>query len=340
MSSWIENLKTALSTQGRCALVTMTQVKGSTPREPGAKMVVWQEGFDGSVGGGKLEFEALARARARLADPDAAEPTIERYALGPSLGQCCGGSTSLLFEVMDESALGWLDPLQGAAQGSGDAVLASRLDGDIVAKTTVTGEACRGATLPEEVAAAARQSLASSERLCRIVPGPDRSRFLLEPLPEARATLALFGAGHVGQALVRVLGGQSFDLIWIDERAEIFPDSLPRGVTAMPAAAPALVAERLPEGSYVLVMTHSHDRDYEIVEAMMRRADFAYLGLIGSDSKRARCLKRLRALEIPEVDISRLTSPIGLPGIEGKLPEEIAIAVAAQLLQLRDSKPS
>lgn len=338
MTTWIDELRTALETHRRCVLVTMTQVKGSTPREPGAKMVVWDDGFAGSIGGGKLEYQAQAKARARLGDPAADGPHIERFALGPSLGQCCGGSTSLLFEVLDERALDWLASLAAAVEADGLALLASALDGPVVAKTAIDPAGQAGAAAPDTVASAARSLLASGDRLCRIVPGPDERRYLLEPLPEPLPTVALFGAGHVGQALVRVLSGLAFQVLWVDERAELFPETLPRGVTAVPAQVPSLVAERLPPESYVLVMTHSHDRDLEICERLMRRGDFAYLGLIASDTKRARFLKRLRAVGIAEDRIARLTSPIGVPGITGKLPSEIAVAVAAQLLQVRDAK--
>lgn len=340
MTDWIEELRHALATQRRCVLVTMARVKGSTPREPGSKMVVWADGFAGSVGGGALEFEAQAKARARLADRAAVSPAIETFALGPTLGQCCGGSASLLYEAIDGGAADWLEALAEAAAADGRALLVSALDGPAIAKTAVTPAGTRGAPLPAEVAATAQTLLAEDERRCRIVGDAKRGSFLLEPLPEPPPTLALFGAGHVGQALVRVTAGLAFRTLWIDERAGLFPDSLPPGVTAVPAQQPALVADRLPPGSYVLVMTHSHDRDFELCERLLRRGDFAYLGLIGSDTKRARFLKRLRELGLPEARIARLTSPIGIPGISGKLPAEIAVAVAAQLLQVRDSQPA
>ncbi|MGP1393889.1 MAG: xanthine dehydrogenase accessory protein XdhC [Inquilinaceae bacterium] len=153
---------------------------------------------------------------------------------------------------------------------------------------------------------------------------------LFEPMSPPRATLLLFGAGHVGRALVSVLDGTGIAVRWIDSRVEEFPDAIPAGVTRILTDAPEAEVESAPAGAAYLVMTHSHAIDLALVEAILRRDDFVYLGLIGSRSKRARFERRLRTRTLPT---DRLVCPIGIDGVTGKRPKEIAIAVAAQLLQ-------
>jgi len=159
---------------------------------------------------------------------------------------------------------------------------------------------------------------------------------LLEPVTQPAFEIALFGAGHVGKAVVKLLTDLSCRVRWIDSRADAFPDSIPANVVAMQSDDPEAEIDSLPPGCFVLVMTHSHPLDQRILEAALRREDFRYIGLIGSATKRARFLKRLAARGLSEAELARLTCPVGLPGIGGKQPAEIAVAIAAQLLQLRD----
>jgi xanthine dehydrogenase accessory factor len=144
--------------------------------------------------------------------------------------------------------------------------------------------------------------------------------------------LYLFGAGHVGKAVVRALHGLPFRITWIDSRDNVFPDDLPEHVLAIQSAAPASEVDKAPAGALFLVMTHSHPLDLEICARVLQRSDVAYLGLIGSETKRARFASRLRAICIPPQALARLTCPIGIPGIAGKEPSVIAASVAAQLL--------
>lgn len=153
-------------------------------------------------------------------------------------------------------------------------------------------------------------------------------------LPADALDLVLFGAGHVGQALVQVLAVHPCRIRWIDPRAELLPEDPPANVTPIPSALPVHEVARGPERAAWLVMTHSHDLDLDLCEAILRRGDACFVGLIGSATKRARFETRLVNRGIAPEALRALACPIGLPGIAGKHPGTIAIATAAQLLAL------
>jgi len=156
------------------------------------------------------------------------------------------------------------------------------------------------------------------------------------PAPEPRFFLQLYGAGHVGRAIVRVLRDIPCQVQWIDEREAEFPGDEPPAPHVDRVCVDPVEAEveAAPPQACYLVLTHRHDLDLRIAEAVLRRGDFRYLGLIGSRTKRARFLRRYAQRGIPAETLSRMTCPIGVPGIAGKEPEVIAVAVVAQLLQL------
>lgn len=251
--------------QADAVLVTVHAVQGSVPREPGAWMAVFADAVVGTVGGGHLEFDAIAQARERLAGAGG-EPVL-RYPLGPTLGQCCGGVVQLRFERV----------------GRDDAAsLAARLDA-------------------------------------------------------ARSPVALFGGGHVGGALVNVLCTLPFAVTWIDSRDEIFPAQVPDTVRCEHSDPVQAAVTDLDPGSRVLVMSFSHAEDLDVVAACLKRLrerdDLPFVGLIGSRTKWATFRNRLRERGFRDDELARITCPIGVPGITGKQPEVIAVAVAAQLLQ-------
>ena len=158
---------------------------------------------------------------------------------------------------------------------------------------------------------------------------------LLEPMRPETDTLLLFGAGHVGKALVSVLADLPFRVRWIDERAAEFPAAVPANVRVEVTDRPAEQVMTAPAGAFFLVTTHNHALDFRVTEAVLRRGDFAYAGLIGSRTKRARFEKGFRKLG---VDSEPLVCPIGIDGISGKHPKTIAVAVAAQLLQAAEER--
>jgi xanthine dehydrogenase accessory factor len=309
--------------------IVLIAVEGSTPRESGAAMIVTAAAITGTIGGGALEHGLMGEARELLtAPPGAWARRVRRIALGPALGQCCGGSVTALLERYGRAeaiALGTAERLEGA-------VLVRPLDDGAPALLA------RGMVAPDDLPAPVRRALA--ERMDRrslptlrlLRPGPGGGPWLLEPLDPPMATLMLYGAGHVGRALAGTLAGTPFDVRWIDTAVDRFPAADTPAETRIVATQPAVIARSAPADSYHLVMTCSHALDLEICHAVLGRGDFAYLGLIGSATKRTRFASRLAALGHPPALIGRLTCPIGLPGLDGKAPAVIAVSVAADLL--------
>ena len=148
-------------------------------------------------------------------------------------------------------------------------------------------------------------------------------------------SIVLFGAGHVGRAVVRVLAGLDCHVQWIDTRDDAFPAAIPDNVACVVTDAPEAEVAAAPAGAYFLVMTHSHPQDEALAERILARDDFAYFGLIGSVSKRRQFERRLEARGTPRSRLAAMTCPIGIDGISGKEPEVIAIAVVAEMLRVR-----
>ncbi|MGM9490927.1 xanthine dehydrogenase accessory protein XdhC [Ideonella sp. YS5] len=244
----------------RAMLVEVVSARGSVPREVGTRMLVAADAVAGTIGGGHLEWQAIARARERLAAGENAALDWA-VALGPSLGQCCGGALTLRFMPLDEAMVGaW-------------------------------------------------------------------------PRPAPLFTLHLFGAGHVGRALVRVLAELPCRVVWVDEReAEFPPGPLAPNVERVCVEPVEAEVSNGHAGDAYLVLTHSHALDLALSQAILKRGDFGWFGLIGSASKRARFEHRLRERGVDDALLARMVCPIGLPGIEGKQPGVIAVAVATQLL--------
>jgi len=259
--------------EGPAIVVEVIATRGSAPRDAGTLMFVSATACNGTIGGGHLELQAITVSRAMLAAGDV-QRHERRYALGPSLGQCCGGAVTLAFFSLDEATL------------------------------------------------AARPA----------------SRHLFH--------LQLHGAGHVGRAIATLLATIDCEVDWLDQRDDGFPEATTLG-SQWPDHIHRIGAETIehevrhaPPGAFYLVLTHEHALDLRIVEAVLRRGDFAFLGLIGSKTKRASFAHRLEAKGVDAREIDRITCPIGIAGIAGKQPEIIAAAVVAQLLQLASARGS
>ncbi|PZP22839.1 xanthine dehydrogenase accessory protein XdhC [Pseudomonas kuykendallii] len=155
---------------------------------------------------------------------------------------------------------------------------------------------------------------------------------LFEPMGQPQAQIAVFGAGHVGRALVPLLAGLPCKVRWIDSREAEFPPSMPAGVVRVLDEDVVDQVAAMPAGSYFIVMTHNHQLDLELAEAILARDDFAYFGLIGSKTKRVRFEHRLRERGIGAEVLQRMRCPMGLAEVKGKLPVEIAISIAGEVI--------
>ena len=317
MDTWA-TIGKALRGERRCALVSIVDAKGSAPREAGARMVVLQDGsFAGTIGGGTLEWRAIERARATLAKGGAGGDTppvdLARMSLGPDLGQCCGGSVRILLEVFTPDRAAEVQTLVEAEQ-AGLFATEGRIGERCVERTVLTGDLPGG----EE------SLLAADGRL-------------LERFGTQKQVLALVGAGHVGRALILALAPLDFNVVWIDPRKDEFPSIVPGDVRVVVSPAPAAELDAVPDGAFVLVMSHSHALDFDVVLAALKARRFGYVGLIGSGTKKARFISRMRQAGLGDDDIARLVCPIGIEGIESKVPAAIAASVVADLLRRRDA---
>ncbi|TYO89498.1 xanthine dehydrogenase accessory protein XdhC [Oceanicella actignis] len=322
----IDALRAAVAAHGRVTRVVVAQTRGSTPREAGAQMLVWADGFAGTIGGGALEFAALAEARRRLGS---GRSGLESHALGPALGQCCGGAATLAYEVVDADVLSRLEALADEARAragrtGGRPALARPLGG--VGRAADAPAAIRAALA---AAARARGAGAAPGPVC----APADPPWLFEPLAEAPTPLFLYGAGHVGRALARVLQDLPFALTWIDSARERFPDPAPAHARVLIAPDPADAVDLAPPQAVHVAMTCSHALDLEICHRALRRG-CVRLAVIGSRTKAARFRARLRALGHDEAQVAAMACPIGDPAL-GKAPAQVAVAIAADLLAWR-----
>jgi len=338
VTAWIDALVRCRARGERAVLVSVVSVRGSVPRGPGTRMVVTASAIEGTIGGGHLEHSAIGIARDMLAASGAPAFEQRRFPLGASLGQCCGGLVNLVFEPIAAEA-DWVDAL-AALRRRGTAVVLATPTERAAGRLIVAADAADGSlgdeALDAEVAAAARAQLASGEgaRVARF--GADDVPVFLDPIRERGFAVVLFGAGHVGRALVELLGRLPCRVTWVDERDAEFPESVPPNTAVVVSDAPEAEVAAAPAGAYFLVMTHSHALDQTVAEAILARADFAYFGLIGSLTKRRQFERRMAARGIPAERFAGMTCPIGIPGIKGKEPATIAIAVAAELLQVHE----
>ena len=345
MNEWVTSALELRARDEPFVLVTVAGVRGSSPREPGARMIVTREEILGTIGGGELEYRCARMAWERLA-PDSSRPRFElrRFPLGSSFGQCCGGIVDIHFETVAGGGADWLHRLADAMKNPGaqPAVLVTPADDgaagvprvypaglDATGGTTAAEDADGGnirAAVETFLADGADAALSSSG-------GRD---YLLTAVRQPDFRIAVFGAGHVGRALIHVLAPLPCRVDWIDSRPLLTDETLPHNVRGHVSADPPGTAADLPAGTFCLVMTHSHPLDLEICAKLLPRTDIPYCGLIGSRSKKRRFEQRLRALGLAPAEIARLVCPIGIEGIGGKRPAEIAVATAAQLLRERE----
>lgn len=292
-----EALIQACKTHGFIARVVVAKTRGSVPREVGAAMLVWKDGAAGTIGGGTLEYEAIMSARRRI---EPGTRLLTRHALGPDLGQCCGGSVDLLTETFDLELSEAL-PTDVIVRGDGDMPL-------VVAR------------------------IKASARNAGQMPPPQLiSGWMVEPVSAQQRDIWIWGAGHVGRALVQVLSPlPQLRLTWIDTRMDRFPEQIPAGIEHLSARHPEALVRFAPKGAEHLIVTYSHQLDLQLCHHLLVHG-FQFAGLIGSATKWARFRSRLQKLGHTPDSIARITCPIGQPSL-GKEPHAIAIGVGSALL--------
>lgn len=249
--SWVEAVSELEASGENYVLVTVLEALGSTPRDSGTKMVVSNNNIYATIGGGNLEFKVIEQARALIEQGKTCQK-IEKFQLGPSLGQCCGGDATIMFEMFSA------DNLQ----------------------------------------------------------------------------LDIYGAGHISQALILVLAQLPIRIRWIDSRRDIFPEKLPANVRKIINEDPTELVNSAPKNSAFLILTHSHQLDFELCQAIIKRGDALWLGVIGSNTKRKKFQHRLAHREFTAAQIQQMICPVGLSQVPGKLPMEVAVSIAGQLIEL------
>jgi len=335
MNEWIDELSDLTAAGERVVLVTVSGIRGSAPREVGAKMIVTDDLTIGTIGGGQLEYQCTRIACDMLGGDEA--PALRKFPLGTSMGQCCGGVVDILFEPFASGLPAWLRDLRALHGQREAAAVVTDLDG-ATGKSVVTANNTFGAAdVPANIVGIAREGLEANRRAHRI------DDWFFEDVVGTDFNIAIFGAGHVGSAVVRSLSTLDSNIRWIDSRRNVFRDT-PSNVRTIESAEPALEVAAMPPNSCFLVMTHSHAIDFEICDRILRRSDAAYCGLIGSLSKRRRFEKRFRSQGMTDGVIGKLVCPIGVAGISGKKPAEIAVAAAAEVLRayektMREASP-
>jgi xanthine dehydrogenase accessory factor len=329
VNEWIDELCDLSAADEPAVLVTVAGIKGSAPREVGAKMIVTSRETIGTIGGGQLEYQCTRVAAGLLGDE---QMLLRSFPLGAAMGQCCGGVVEILFEPLGNGMPAWLRDLRALHGQREPAVVATRISRTAPGKFVVTADEVFGVpdgdSLPRMVTRA--------RDLLRVHGKAERDvQDFYEPVVAPALNIAVFGAGHVGTAVVATLAGLDCNIRWVDSRRNIFRQ-VPANVRAIESEQPAFEVAAMPPASFYLVMTHSHAMDFDICDRILKRGDASYCGLIGSRSKRRRFEKRFRQQGMTEVQLAELVCPIGVPGISGKKPAEIAVAAAAEILKLHE----
>ena len=309
MQGWVEQVQTYLLEGQRVCRIVVAEAKGSTPREAGADMYVTANETSGTIGGGTLEFEAMALVRQMLAEIPENSIGFTRkfrtFALGPNLGQCCGGQVTLMFEGFTPSCL---EVLASAYRPSAAGYI----------------HKARPQFQASDICVLAKDKVRA--------PAYDKnSQTLHLPAEKPLVPFYLYGAGHVGRAVMAAVSGLSLEKIWVDTAVSRFPVSADPSVTMVPAADMCVVAAHAPKGAIHIVMSYSHRIDEVLVYTILKKDDFARLGLIGSDTKYRRFCTSLRKKGIGDNQLAQLVCPIGVPVLKSKIPSHVGLSVATQI---------
>lgn len=332
MNSYFTNdILEGISRWGDVVRVVITRTQGSTPRDVGASMVVGGEGFLGTVGGGKLEFLALQHAALMLNEETrCARRQTESFVLGTQLRQCCGGVAWLLFEKYSSDNVVELTAFQKTLSLD-DWVMRTTDD-----TTDLLSNASDGTKLEQwpQIAKAVQKKINGNDAVSGfLLSDKEADTWFVEPACYRKAPLYIYGAGHVGRALVRVLEGTPFDITWVDTDENRFPKDIRKGINPVVSKLKTEYgAVGQENNAFHVVMTYSHEADFDICRSILMKGQGCYLGLIASQTKRAKFINRLKKEGVTEEALKMLRCPIGLISFKQKDPAVIAISIAAQLL--------
>lgn len=294
-----------------CIRVLIVEGKGSVPRPAGVSMLIFADKIEGTVGGGAMEWEAMREAR-QMIGAGASKGRVMRLSLGPQLGQCCGGQVMMLLEPWDARSDAPTDAMPSAPRQMLRPVLAEA-----------------GTEPPAPL-----KRLAMKLRTGQLpAPTPKiEDGWLFEPPMGPCHAIWIWGAGHVGRAVVEVLSPlPDLALTWVDFARERFPERIPDAIDPLIAADPASLIPHAPRTAHHLILTHSHALDLALCHGLLSHGA-ASIGLIGASSKAKRFSNRLRELGHSSAQISGIACPIGDVTL-GKHPQAIAIGIAGALLR-------
>jgi len=329
--TWLSDLQQLLVHGDDAVLVTIARTEGATPREVGVKMVVARDRTFHTIGGGALEWRTIEFARRLLRDgahagglhggyrtsgTQCVTRRLERISLG-EYGDAPPGAATIAFERLTIADLAWVT------------LLSKRLAADDTSVRTVSFADDSPVLLSDALPNANHAD-------CLLW---DAGPMMTETLVREAFPVMVFGAGHVGTALIRVLATLPCEIFWVDDRpAQLLAragDALPANVRTIASDDPPSCVAQAPDGCNFVVMTYSDTLDQHIVESVLQSNRFDYLGVIGSHTKRHTLEQVLHARGIAPIQLARLHCPIGLDAMPSNAPEIIAVSVAAQLLQHR-----
>lgn len=328
MANWLKHAAELAEKKESFVLVTVCGVEGSAPREAGAKMIVTQNRQWGTIGGGNLEFSAVARAKKMIGN-DERGMHFEDYPLGPAFGQCCGGKVRIGYERLDVVENDWLAEAAQVFESGATLIIEHNLSGKAGAgewRLARSGDArdftCGVAFLDE-----------TGAELVSSMPSLEKCGGWRETIRDHRPRVFIFGAGHVGAAIVQILQAMPVVTTWVDRRPGQFPRETDNRILTHCSDREAEFIRAAPADACYFILTHDHQLDYELVLETLNRGDSAYCGLIGSRTKRMRFERRLVRAGIDKTQLKRLTCPIGAGGLTSKEPEIIALSAVHEMFR-------
>ena len=354
MNSWLKPVKTASALNKGFVLLTIISTKGSTPCSNGDKIVFsGAESVFGSIGGGNLEFKALSFAE-ELLSLNSNGTYLKKYPLGASLGQCCGGYVNVMFEsfIQSDATNSWIKTVSNLLQDNEDFIVATIVDSnseiEFSSKKFVYLDGNLSPNIDDKkisslITKSAKDLLLLSDSPT-IVQFENQSGALTEVCFEKVLTsevqpVVIFGAGHISRALMPILINLPIKIYWIDDRAEQF-DKYQGDTSQIDIICDDFVQSipDLPDSSYCLVITYSHQIDFEICEKMITQNNFSYLGMIGSEIKGKKFRDRFHQKNFSEEVINKFICPIGDKQKFLKSPAAIAVTIAMDLINFIEHK--